>query len=48
MKASAEAPKKNSYQPPRLMKYGSLIEMTAAHSTGAMTDPQKGGGNKTV
>jgi hypothetical protein len=41
-------PIKKGYREPKLVVYGSLTELTAARSTGAMTDASKGGGNKTT
>ncbi|HVO58618.1 MAG TPA: hypothetical protein VMT51_13080 [Dongiaceae bacterium] len=41
MKASVQLPKKKEYQAPKLLKYGDLTEMTAAHLT---TRGKKDGG----
>jgi hypothetical protein len=47
MKPTAEVPTKMKYAPPRLLKYGSLTEMTAAKGGGTKDDNPKGKGGKT-
>ena len=42
MKSSVKLPSKKVYQAPKLLKYGSLTEMTAAHSVRGHRDSKKG------
>lgn len=48
MKESAGPSIKKAYREPKLVRYGSLTNLTSAQSGGPMTDVTKGGGNKTT
>jgi len=47
MKSSVKLPSKKVYQAPKLLKYGSLTEMTTANRPGRGMLDGKGGGSKT-